>query len=312
MQRPAHRGGMAAGPALLSASHPFRSVGLGEVRRPVQGHAGIGGGAATCPGLSETRARRWLGWVSAHSWLPPRLCLSCAARGFRAERGRVSMATAEEPASARGRAAILSVGAGERVALSATVWYMLRAPSRLGRWFWGAGLLRVLGKCARGHLPGTWHWVYDWLRVPVFLQGDFSPGRQEIRQFQVTVLDANSGSLGLGVSSRRDAPPRLGGRNGVQERDASGGCREGRRGQWVRTGENRPTQGVRGPGQPLGGQHGGQRPGSLALGGLSSNPRQSWKRSLGAGAGSALRKRLRSTCFSQNPVPCVPGTQRQH
>lgn len=122
------------------------------------------------------------------------------------------MATAEEPASARGRAAILSVGAGERVALSATVWYMLRAPSRLGRWFWGAGLLRVLGKCARGHLPGTWHWVYDWLRVPVFLQGDFSPGRQEIRQFQVTVLDANSGSLGLGVSSRRDAPPRLGGK----------------------------------------------------------------------------------------------------
>lgn len=97
---------------------------------------------------------------------------------------------------------------------------MLRAPSRLGRWFWGAGLLCVLGTCARGHLPGAWHRVHDWLGVPVFLQGGFSPRRQEIRRFQVTVLDANGGSSGHGAGSRRDAPLGLGG----QERRAGERC----------------------------------------------------------------------------------------
>lgn len=123
-----------------------------------------------------------------------------------------------------------------------TCWYMFQAPSRLGCWFWGAGLLCMLGTFARGHVPCTWHWVYDWLRVPVFLQGDFSPGRQVTKQFQITVLDASSGSLGHGLSSRRDTPLRLGGRKGTQEGDASRWRREGRRGQWVRTGDTRATQ----------------------------------------------------------------------
>lgn len=53
--------------------------------------------------------------LSAHSWSPPSLCPPCAAGGCRADCWLVSMATADEPASAGGRAAILRLrwsGAG--------------------------------------------------------------------------------------------------------------------------------------------------------------------------------------------------------